>query len=519
MKLTAKDIQRLVVKRETSTVEFKEAKGGLPDSLWETYSAFANTDGGVILLGIKESDGKLSVVGVADSAKLIKEFWDVVHNQEKVSCNILYERNVYAVACRGMRIVVVEVPRADRQDRPIYIGGDLYRGSYRRNGEGDYHCSREAVKAMIRDSCEETADACMLDELTVSDLCADTIHRYRTRFQAKKPSHIWNELPDEEFLVKIRAAKRGQDGKVHPNIAGLVCFAEYGQILDVLPNYFLDYRERLSTDARWSDRLAAHDATWSGNIFDFYTMLYDRLTTDVKVPFAVGDDGARIEETPIHKSIRELLANALIHADYHGRRGIVIEKEFRKLSFSNPGVFRVGKDVAVAGGTSDARNGHIFNIFALVEIGERSGMGLSDLYGHWRKSGFAEPEITETFDPERVTVEVVLEVEPDRNPTRTRPEPDRNPTRTRPEALMEMSASCRLVFDAISENSHITYRAMVSKLGLNKDTINAAVGALIAQNLLRREGPKKGGHWRVFDLTNEGRSNPKIVRQVQRPSV
>ena len=510
--LTSNDIQRLVSRRETASFECKEAKGGLPDSLWESYSAFANTDGGVILLGVREMDGRLTVSGVANAKKLIKEFWDHVHNREKTSVNILFERNVYEVTFRGKPLVVIEVPRADRQDRPVYIGRDMFRGSYRRNGEGDYHCSREAVKSMIRDSCEETADACVLDELLTKDLCPATIKRYRIRFQAQKPSHVWNELPDEEFLVKIRAAKRGGDGKIHPNLAGLVCFAEHGQILDVLPNYFLDYREKLSNETRWSDRLASHDATWSGNIFDFYTMLYDRLTADVKLPFSVDVDGARIGDTPIHKSIRELLANALIHADYHGRRGIVIEKDFRKLSFSNPGVFRMSKDVAIAGGTSDARNSHIFNIFSLVEIGERSGMGLSDLFGHWKRFGFADPKITESFDPERTLVEVELNAEKEdvgQNVgqkrsyvgQKTGQNVGQKSLLSRPSAAEvpgDLPASAKQVLSALREDSTLTHRGLAVKLGFAETTIDRAFSLLIRRGLVRRVGPKKGGHWETL---------------------
>ena len=96
--------------------------------------------------------------------------------------------------------------------------------------------------------------------------------------------------------------------------------------------------------------------------------------------------------------------------DYHGRRGIVIKKQAQTISFSNPGVFRVNKAVAVEGGTSDARNSHIFNIFALVDIGERSGMGLADLYGHWKKHGLPEPVISEEYDPDRVTARLAYAV-------------------------------------------------------------------------------------------------------------
>ena len=53
--------------------------------------------------------------------------------------------------------------------------------------------------------------------------------------------------------------------------------------------------------------------------------------------------GERIDDTPVHKALREALANCLIHADYHGLRSIVIRKEADKLILANPGYIRTGK--------------------------------------------------------------------------------------------------------------------------------------------------------------------------------
>ncbi len=438
MKLTGTHIRSLIGKKEDERVEFKRAASELPDNLWETYSAFCNTDGGTIILGIREGKNKTySIEGVSDAHKLIDDFWSAANNLEKVSYSIFFGHYVYPVKCGRKTVVVIEVPRAPREARPVYVGEDVFKGTFRRNGEGDYHCSREAVKAMLRDQCAETADMCVLDELLVSDLNAETIRRYRGRFSNFKVGHVWNDLPDDEFLTKIGAARQCPDGKVHPTLAGLVCFGDFVTIMRVLPDYFLDYRERLSNETRWNDRVAAHDATWSGNIYDFFFKIHDRVTGDVKVPFKIAADGiTRIDDTPVHKALREVLANALIHADYHGRRGIVVEKHFRTITFSNPGTMRISKSVAVAGGTSDARNTAIFNIFALVDIGERSGMGLANLHGLWKKYGYAEPKITESYDPDR-TVIVVTTDDDTENDTVTRPEngsePDQNPTRIRPE--------------------------------------------------------------------------------------
>lgn len=74
--------------RENNQFEVKSARGGLPGSIWETYSAFANSEGGVIILGIKEKkDGSLIVEGLEDAAKLIKDFWNMVNNLKEYKTN------------------------------------------------------------------------------------------------------------------------------------------------------------------------------------------------------------------------------------------------------------------------------------------------------------------------------------------------------------------------------------------------------------------------------------------------
>ena len=409
--LTQKDIKRMIDDWETEAVEFKRAKGAVPASFWESYSAFANTDGGVIVLGVAEDGNKHTVVGVTNAEKMVAEVWNVANNPQRVSANVLFNHQVYKVDYQGKTLVVVEVPRAERTERPVYVGRDVFRGTYRRNGEGDYHCSQEAVEAMIRDKCPETADNCLLEDMTIADLNQESIARYRLMFGQSKPEHAWTRIPDDEFLVKIGAAKKDSKGVVRPMISGLVCFGDFVTISNVLPNYFLDYRECLADGSRWTDRVAAHDATWSGNIIDFYFRIYDKVTSSVKVPFRLDDRGLRINETKVHKALRELLANALIHADYHGRQGIVIEKRYSKLMFRNPGCLRMAKEAAIGGGRSDARNSRIFNIFSLINIGERSGTGLSDIFSIWKEYGYEQPSITETYQPDQVSVVVQVEIE------------------------------------------------------------------------------------------------------------
>ena len=81
-------LDRIEEYREGNQLEAKAAQGGLPDTLWDSYSAFANTDGGCILLGVKERDDhSLYVVGLKDAEKMKKDFWNMVNNRQKISKN------------------------------------------------------------------------------------------------------------------------------------------------------------------------------------------------------------------------------------------------------------------------------------------------------------------------------------------------------------------------------------------------------------------------------------------------
>ena len=145
--------------KENNRIEAKRAQGGFPQSLWETYSAFANTVGGVILLGVQElADKSFYPVRLPSPEWLAEEFWRKAEDKQIVSANILSPDQVRIVEARTggdgsaedgggkERIVVIEVPRADRRKKPVFIGNDPYMGSYRRNGEGDYRCTGKKWK-------------------------------------------------------------------------------------------------------------------------------------------------------------------------------------------------------------------------------------------------------------------------------------------------------------------------------------------------------------------------------------
>ena len=146
------DFENLQNYRENNRIEAKQALGGLPESIWETYSAFANTDGGIILLGVEElPDKTLHALDLLDPQWLIDDFLTIVNDPEKVSVNILGEADSRIHEVDGKHIIAITVPKAAPCHRPVCIDGDPYRGSYYRSGEGDYRLTPEEADAMLKE--------------------------------------------------------------------------------------------------------------------------------------------------------------------------------------------------------------------------------------------------------------------------------------------------------------------------------------------------------------------------------
>ncbi len=388
------DITHLEQYKENNRIEAKKALGGLPRSIWETYSAFANTLGGVILLGVVEySDKTLHTVDLPDPERLVEEFWDIVNNPNKTSINLLSAKDVTIENINGNHIIVINVPRAQRYYKPVYVDGNPL-NTYRRNGEGDYRCTKEEYQAMLRDASVQTQDMNILDDMTLDVFNEESIKAYRRKMSLSRPGHVWEQLDDESLLFNIGAVGIGKDGKKHPTSAGLLMFGGEREIIREYPEYYLDYREEYDDAYPYTYRFLSASGNWSGNIFDFYFHVYSRL-----IIFPAGESGA--DNSPVHKAVREALANCLINADYCERGGVIIIKRHDKITFANPGDFRIEVAAARSGGFSDPRNGVIMQMFNFIDIGKHSGSGIPNIYYVWKKQGLCEPKIIHTDDPNR----------------------------------------------------------------------------------------------------------------------
>ena len=185
-------------------------------------------------------------------------------------------------------------------------------------------------------------------------------------------------------------------------------FGEEPVITRFFPDYFLDYRENLDPGkVRWTDRVQSISGEWSGNVFDFYLLVNNKLVMDLKVPFKLRGM-ERIDNTPLHDAVREAFINCLSNADYFGRCGIVIRKNVDSIVYENPGSIRVGKEQMMRGGISDARNKTIMKMFNLLGYGEKAGSGIPMIIQATEEAGLPTPEVSENIEFDRTLFTIYL---------------------------------------------------------------------------------------------------------------
>ena len=510
--------------KEGNRLEAKLAKGGVPASLWETYSSFANTDGGLILLGVKENKNHtFAIEGIDNPEQVEKAFWDGVNNKKVVNINLLSNSDVEIKEVDGKTIIAIHVPRAERIYRPVYKGQDMFTGTYRRNGEGDYLCSRDEVAAIFRDAGQVTQDNKLIVEVNLDALCQETITHYRRRFMLVHQGHVWNNLSDVDFLKKIGAAKiNREDGKVYPTAAGLLMFGYESEILYEYPLYFLDYQEHFDETTRWSDRVVSSSGEWSGNIFDFFFKVFNKLTEDIKRPFVL-EGITRVDDTPVHKAIREILLNTLANADYYGRCGVVIKKYKDRFTFENPGTFRISIKEAIDGGMSDPRNAIILKMFSMIDIGERAGSGVPGVFSVWHKTFGTSPEYSHRTSPDRITTTLFTTQKTTQETTQKldntvekngakvientsevienvieNTDTTQKTTQKTDNTVEKNEDTTQKILAAMKQNPFVTIEYLCGLCKLTRDGLNWNIRKLKAQGLIRRVGPDKGGHWEVI---------------------
>lgn len=462
---------------ESGQVELKEASDRLPSSIYETYSAFANTAGGTIYLGIREHKKKPNeITGVTNPDRLKMNFANTVANKDKVSVDLLGPDDIAIDEVDGKKVVVIRVRQAPTHLRPVYLNGNPYE-AFRRNGiGGDTRVGQYKVLSMLNDANKTRYDAqANTTGARLEDLCPSTLRSFRNRYHALY-ENAESGQDDEAFLRRVGALKRNEEGEYVPTNACLALLGYANSIREVFPHYKVDFYDKTTGEGRYDYRLDDGDISWSGNLYDFLFLVCSHIASTLPNPFHLsGLSNAGSSEG--ENALREGLLNAIFNCDFFSPGGIRVIQEGTRISIENQGRMIVPLSQALIGGDSQPRNEGIAILMRAVGLGERSGYGVPAIFEYFKKANLFEPEIKETYFPTDKTTLTLLY------------------RRYRPLEKEEEE-----IYRLIKDNGPLGAAEIAKRLGKSRSYVSPFLASMIQQGILLALGSATNG--RKYDLAN-----------------
>lgn len=380
--------------RENHHIELKESRD-LPKSFWETYSSFSNTEGGLVILGVKEKkDGDNIILGINNTTKVINDLWNNLSNTSKVNFRTIQNKDIEVKDCEGKKIIIITIPEAPVIKKPIFIN-DKLDNTYIRTNDGDRVATKDEIACFLRNA-NPTSDSLSIDNFTLDDLDMYSVISFKERVSVRYPSKGYMEMSIDKFLLEIGACTTNRDtGKTKIKRGTLLFLGKYNSIKELYPHYHLDYFNKKGSNIRWIDRVSDDDPhKLEMNIYNFFNIVFEKLQNILLDSFSLHDSQERVSNFGFDASLREALVNCLAHADYdQSYPSIKIEVLDGLFIFKNPGQLLISKDKFAIGGDSRPRNEVIMKLFRLIGFSERQGFGGPQIFKSAIDNSYRCPEL------------------------------------------------------------------------------------------------------------------------------
>jgi len=507
--MTRDELVELVGAHEWRDVEFKEARRAVPKDAYETVAAFANTEGGHLVFGVRGSGSDMEVVGVQDVDKVQGEFLNTLRQPRKFSVVVEVQEELHRLG--DLDVLVFYIPEVSRSQKPVYLNDDIRR-AFVRTGGSDVRCSASERNRFLVDAAPERYDSRPVEIDPAKAFDEESLRWYRAVYEAKPGNRSHAEASDLDFLAEMGLLLEQGERRL-PTHAAVLLFGTNRALRQLLPRPVVDC-QRCSTDRaaadtgeRWFDRLVLEDnlvRTWRSLIADWYERFAEH-------PFRVDPQTLQRDDTPPdYLAFRESMVNLIVHQDYADpSRKAVIRHYADQTVFWNPGdAFAQDADLFEPG-EKEVRNPRIVFAFRHIGLGENAGWGLRDVFRNWQQLGNVPPRIDN--DKRRKSFEIVLAREQLMSGPRLALRQALGATLTEPQAR---------VFAFASREDEVTLSQIGLVAGVSSEEAVGLARHLVTQALFRRVGQGRyalAGHVRDHAATL-GQAESSIPGDGEQPS-
>lgn len=466
--MKTKGLSKLIGTGESTTVEWKQSLSEI-DEIIETAAAFANTDGGIIFVGVS-SEGNVS------GAQIGKGTIEKLVNQVAQNTDPKLHPKVTVKKIDGKDVFVVEVKES--HDHLVLAFGR----PYKRVGRSTVKMTKDEYERLILEKHKGKLyfDEQICKDAKITDISKEKLLTFVKKAKEQRGLSIDSAASVEDILRKLKLMK---DGKL--TNAAILLFGKDTQ------DFFLQAELK-------AIRFKGIDETKP--MLDFKTIGGDAITLLEKAESFIYDHipmRAWIESGKLQRqekwlyppdAIREALANALAHRDYASPGKVQVRIFDDRLEIWNPGLLPPPLTLNKLKGKHDSipRNPLIAKAFFWIKFAEDVGSGTSKIVQWCKEWGLPEP----TYEEAGGSFVTVF----------NNPEQDES-IQIGSEKRSEIGSEKRSekIIAAIKENPTISAQQIAQAIGITSRAIEKHLSNLKNKGVLKRVGPDRGGHWEIQD--------------------
>ncbi len=380
---------------ENERIEAKRASEA-GKSVLETICAFANEPGlggGWLLLGVVREEMALFPYYEADGIEQPEKLGAEIATQCRNTFNQPVRVEISTETVNGKAVLVVHVPEAQPQDKPIFFKAQgLPKGALRRISSTDQHCTDDDLAVFYQGRQQESFDGTLVADTTLDDLQPEAIADYRQSRAQANPDAEELRWSDEDLLQSLGCIRRNPQGAWQPTVAGVMLFGKAVTLRRCFPMTRVDYirvpgREWVPDPDRRFDTIDLRDP-----LLRLVRRAQAAILDDLPKGFALQEGDLQRRDTPAIplRVIREALVNALMHRSYRSHSPVQIIRYANRLEIRNPGFSLKSQDHLGEPG-SQLRNPKIAAALYDTRLAETKGSGIRVMRESMEQAGLTPP--------------------------------------------------------------------------------------------------------------------------------
>lgn len=480
-----------IVRGESKNMEYKVTLPEISEKYTKTIVAFANSQGGQLIIGV--DDKTREVVGV-DKDSVFKVM-DSIANAVSDSCTPQIVPNITFQTIQNKTVVVASVtPGANR---PYYLKSKgKEKGTYVRVAGTSRLAEPEKIRELEFEGARISWDEqiCIgyhVTENEIKKLCRD-INRYRREMQERRENVEKPQQVTRAQLINWNVIKKTEDGYLASNAFALLTGKHFPYSKTQCAVFAGTERGEFIDKQEYTGPLYKQ-------IEEAYAFVLRNIRRNAKVEGLIRRESHELPPS----AIREMIINAHCHRNFLDTSCVQVALYDNRLEVTSPGSLCYGLTLEEAvGGRSKQRNRVVAEVFNQMGLIEAWGTGLGNIQKAAKEYRLPEPEFIEMPETFRVNLYRSLSWVMDRQNIEKRSEKDRRrigkgSEKDRSIGGAELNDTQRKILALLSMDAQLSAAKLAEQIGVTSRNIELNIRKLKEQEILVRHGSPKSGYWEI----------------------